>query len=254
MTDAIGQLKSDIRRELTEGIIPFWKGLMDNTNGGYCSYLSYDLVADRSAPHGCILNSRILWFFSSAYIYLRDDALLRAAAHAYEYMHDVCTDREYGGVYWSMNIDGTPEDTTKHTYNQAFAIYALSAYYEASRKDAALDDAIALYHIIEDKCRDAEGYLEAYTRDFVPAGNDKLSENGVEATRTMNTALHVLEAYTAFCHALKSARDIYGGSADTASLCEEVRDKLRFLLDMKLRERLILQEPDEVKFRQRLCL
>ena len=45
---------------------------------------------------------------------------------------------EYGGIYWSLNYDGTPLDTTKHTYNQAFCIYALSSYYEASHDEEAL--------------------------------------------------------------------------------------------------------------------
>lgn len=53
-----------------------------------------------------------------------------------------------------------------------------------------------LYRAIEEKCRDSNGYLEAFKRDFTPSSNEKLSENGVLAERTMNTLLHVLEAYT----------------------------------------------------------
>ena len=96
----------------------------------------------------------------------------------------------------TLKADGTPEDTTKHTYNQAFAIYALSVYYQASGKKEALNLSYSLYQIIESKCRDHEGYFEAFSRDFSPVSNDKLSENGVMAERTMNTLLHVLEAYT----------------------------------------------------------
>ncbi len=43
---------------------------------------------------------------------------------------------------------------------------------------------------------DEYGYLEAFTRDFKPESNEKLSENGVMAEKTMNTLLHVFEAYT----------------------------------------------------------
>lgn len=43
---------------------------------------------------------------------------------------------------------------------------------------------------------DEVGYLEAFTRDFKPESNEKLSENGVLADKTMNTLLHVFEAYT----------------------------------------------------------
>ena len=53
-----------------------------------------------------------------------------------------------------------------------------------------------LFRTIEGRCRDEGGYLEALKADFLPESNEKLSENGVMASRTMNTLLHVLEAYT----------------------------------------------------------
>lgn len=186
----------EVRKELESHMIPFWKGLRDDTYGGYYGWFGYDLVLDKKAEKGCILNSRILWFFSRAYTVLGDESLLQEAKHGYEFLMKHCLDKEYGGILWSLQYDGTPLDTTKHTYNQAFAIYALSAYYEATGEKEALQLALDLYQIIETKCRDEEGYLEAFTREFQPMSNDKLSENGVIAQRTMNTLLHVLEAYT----------------------------------------------------------
>lgn len=116
-----------------------------------------------------------------------------------------------------MNYDGTPLDTTKHTYNQAFSIYALSSYYEASGKKEALDLAMQLFHLIEERCTDDQGYLEAFTRDFKPESNEKLSENGVLAEKTMNTLLHVFEAYT----------ELYRVSAD-----EAVKTRLAWMMDV----------------------
>ncbi|MCR5657122.1 MAG: AGE family epimerase/isomerase [Butyrivibrio sp.] len=187
-----------VKNHLTNDIIPFWKALRDDTNGGYYGFLSYDLKLNKEAEKGCILNSRILWFFSNAYMTLKDESLLDEATHAYEFMKDHCIDKENGGIFWSMNYDGTVLDSTKHTYNQAFAIYALSAYYEASGDEGALSLAKSLYEIIETKCKDSIGYLEAANAKFEKIDNDKLSENGVMADRTMNTMLHVLEAYTEF--------------------------------------------------------
>ncbi|MCR4902254.1 MAG: AGE family epimerase/isomerase [Butyrivibrio sp.] len=187
---------SEVKNHLVNNIIPFWKNLRDDEYGGYYGYLSYDLELDKKAEKGCILNSRILWFFSSAYSCLKDRSLLDEAKHAYEFMTKYCLDRENGGIFWSMNYDGTVLDSTKHTYNQAFAIYALSAYYEASGDEQALDYARSLFEVIEEKCKDNTGYLEASDRNFNKISNDKLSENGVMADRTMNTLLHVLEAYT----------------------------------------------------------
>ena len=206
----------EIRRHLTECIIPFWKGLRDDVNGGYAGYMDYDLKVDKKAVKGCILNSRITWFFANAYMALQDESLLSEARHGYEFMQKYCVDQEKGGVYWSVNYDGTPEDTTKHTYNQAFSIYALSSYYDASKDESALKTAMELFHIIEERCMDEIGYKEAFDREFHEIENDKLSENGVIADKTMNTLLHVFEAYT----------ELYRVSGDMA-----VKKRLFWILD-----------------------
>ena len=185
----------EVRNHLTEKIIPFWKKLHDDI-GGFYGYVDFDLNVNKEAEKGCILNSRILWFFASAYKVLKDESLLREAKHAFEFMTNYCVDRENGGVYWSLTHDGKPLDTTKHTYNQAFAIYGLGAYYEVTKDESALKLACDLYELIESKMRDEKGYLEAFSKNFEPISNEKLSENGVEAKRSMNTLLHVMEGYT----------------------------------------------------------
>lgn len=189
-------MKDEIRGHLLGTVIPFWKVLRDEEHGGYYGWMGYDLKVDKEAVKGCILNSRILWFFSNAYMMLKDKSLLEEARHGFVFMKEYCMDRENGGVFWSVKYDGKAEDVTKHTYNQAFAIYALSSYYEASGDDEALTMAKELFHIIEERCTDKIGYQEAFDREFREIDNDKLSENGVIAQKTMNTLLHVFEAYT----------------------------------------------------------
>ncbi len=206
----------EIRNHLTDCIIPFWKKLRDDENGGYYGYMDHDLKVDKKAVKGCILNSRITWFFANAYMTLKDESLLEEAKHGYEFMQKYCVDKEKGGVYWSVAYDGTPEDTTKHTYNQAFSIYALSSYYDASGDEEALKTAMDLFHIIEERCMDEIGYKEAFDREFKEIENDKLSENGVIAEKTMNTLLHVFEAYT----------ELYRVSKDA-----DVKKRLEWILD-----------------------
>ena len=188
------------RTMLTERLIPFWKNLRDEENGGYYGYMGFDLKVNPQAEKGCILNSRILWFFSQAAIVLGDKSLIPYARHAYEFLTGKCLDREYGGVYWSLTFEGKPLDDTKHTYNQAFAVYALSAYYQLTGDREPLELAQRLFRFIEGRCT-SNGYLEAFTRSLKPASNEKLSENGVMAERTMNTLLHVFEGYSGLYHA-----------------------------------------------------
>lgn len=187
---------SEVKSHLVEKIIPFWKALRDEEFGGYYGYMDYDLKLDPKAVKGCILNSRIMWFFSNAYTLLQDESFLEEAKHGFAFMKEHCIDKENGGIFWSIKYNGEPEDTTKHTYNQAFAIYALSSYYEASKDEEALSMAKELFRIIEERCTDEIGYKEAFDKEFKEIENDKLSENGVIAQKTMNTLLHVFEAYT----------------------------------------------------------
>ncbi len=187
--------RAEILSELRDRILPFWQGLRDEKNGGFIGRVDFDLTRHPEADKGCILNSRILWFFSEASVFLRDERLLSDAERAYDMLRRM-TDEKNGGVYWALRADGSVADGTKHTYNQAFAVYALASYYRASGNAEALARAQALYRVIEEKCRDAGGYLEAFTADWQPASNEKLSENGVMASRTMNTLLHVMEGYT----------------------------------------------------------
>ena len=188
-------LKDEMKAHLTGTILPFWERLRDDAFGGYYGYVDKQLSVMPEAFKGCILNSRILWTFSTAARALKDDALRAYADHAYAFFARF-EDAENGGVYWSVSHDGLPLDTTKHTYCQAFAIYGLAAYYRLTGSAEALEKAVALYRLIESKCRDAGGYGEAFRADFSPESNEKLSENGVMAGRTMNTLLHVLEGYT----------------------------------------------------------
>lgn len=196
----------EMKGHLEGKLIPFWKSLKDEEKGGFYGWMDYDLTVRKDAEKGCILNSRILWFFSNAYMALGDESLRAYAEHAYEFLRMHCFDKKRGGVYWSLNCDGSVLDSTKHTYNQAFAVYALSSYYRAFGDEGALVLAGSLVDTIETKCFDEFGYREALDADFVPVSNEKLSENGVMADRTMNTLLHVLEAYTEYYLVTKETR------------------------------------------------
>lgn len=210
-------MREEIKKHLVNDIIPFWKGLRDDENGGYYGWMDYEHSVDKTAVKGCILNSRITWFFSNAYTLLKDESLLAEAKHGFEFLKNHCWDKENGGVFWSVKYDGIPEETLKHTYNQAFSIYALSSYYEASGDKEALEMAYTLYELIESKMRDELGYKEAFDESFHEIDNEKLSENGVMAAKTMNTLLHVFEAYT----------ELYRVDGKA-----EVKEKLMWMMDL----------------------
>ena len=106
-------------------------------------------------------------------------------------------DHKNGGVYWSVDANGKRLDTKKQLYAQAFAIYGLSEYYSACGDDQAMKAAKNIFQIIEKRFADKEngGYVEALSRDFSPLEDMSLSAHDINADKTMNSHLHLLEAY-----------------------------------------------------------
>ena len=199
MKDNLLELKQQVKEELTHNILPFWsEKMIDNKNGGFYGQIKGDgqLVSDSNK--GGILNARILWSFSSAYLQQKNPLYLEMANRAKTYILDHFFDTEFGGTYWMVSFDGKPVDTKKQIYSQAFFIYAFTEHYRASGEESSLQTALELFRIIEKYSFDPElnGYYEAYSCDWVLLEDLRLSEKDENEKKTMNTHLHVLEAYT----------------------------------------------------------
>ncbi len=186
----------EVRENLTSGILPYWLGLKD-PKGGFYGEVSSDGKVLYDAPRGVILNARIIWSFAAAYQALHETSYLVAAVHARDYFLEHFCDHKYGGVYWSVDKDGERLDTKKQLYAQGFAIYGLSELYKVTKDDEVLKNAINLYKVVETYFADREngGYIEALARDFSPLEDMSLSAHDINADKTMNSHLHILEAY-----------------------------------------------------------
>lgn len=195
----LNQLKKEVRKELIDNILPFWISKMkDMDRGGYYGRMTglNELIPE--APKGGILHARILWTFSSAALHLHSDKYLAEANEVYTYLVDHFFDETYGGTYWMLHVDGTPANMKKQIYSQAFVLYALAEFYRASEHEEARDKAKELFRLIEEHSYDKQGngYFEAYSRDWMILDDLRLSEKDANEKKTMNTHLHLLEAYT----------------------------------------------------------
>ncbi len=186
----------EVRENLTSCILPYWLKLKD-PRGGFYGEVAPDGTVLYDAPRGVILNARIIWSFAAAYQALPETPYLVAAVHARDYFLDHFCDHKYGGVYWSVDAAGERLDTKKQLYAQGFAIYGLSELYKVTGDDEVLKNAINLYRVVETYFADKEngGYIEALARDFSPLEDMSLSAHDINADKTMNSHLHVLEAY-----------------------------------------------------------
>jgi mannobiose 2-epimerase len=199
MKNNLLELKQQVKEELIQNILPFWASKMiDKKHGGFYGQIKGDGQLNSEAEKGGILNTRILWSFSSAYLQEKNPLYLEMANRAKEYILDHFFDTNFGGTYWNISFDGKPVDTKKQIYSQAFFIYAFSEHYRASGDESSLETAIELFRIIEKYSFDPElnGYFEAYSRDWVLLEDLRLSEKDENEKKTMNTHLHILEAYT----------------------------------------------------------
>jgi len=190
-------LKTELKLEL-QSILSYWMDkTVDKKNGGFVGQIDYNNDTIGDAEKGSVLNARLLWTFSAAYKISGNNNHLNTAKRAFEYISEHFYDTKFGGIFWSLHADGTPKDTKNQIYALAFVIYGLSEYYSVSKDEKALQLAISLYSKIQQYSYDAEkgGYLEAFTRDWQPIEDLRLSKKDANEKKTMNTHLHIVEGF-----------------------------------------------------------
>ncbi|MGS2763539.1 AGE family epimerase/isomerase [Sinomicrobium sp. M5D2P9] len=190
------ELKKACEKEL-DAVLQYWRALVDTENGGFVGRVDHSEKVCPDADKGVVLHARILWTFSAAGLHYGDERCLPFAGMAFDQIKRHFLDAEYGGVFWSITAAGRPKNTKKQVYALAFTIYGLAAYYELTGCREGLEMAIDLFRDIEKHSYDParKGYYEAFTRDWGHSEDLRLSTKDANEKKTMNTHLHVIEAY-----------------------------------------------------------
>lgn len=236
-----------VKDELINDILPFWeKNACDTRPGceGFYGSISSSGQADAEAPRSIVMTSRFLWTYSAAARHFKNPALLKMADFAYRTIVSKYWDSENGGVYWSVLPDGTPCVSKKQIYGEAFCCYGLCEYAAAIKElrqdvlsEEAMNYALDIYNFLEQYAFDSKdgGYLEACAQNWSPTDDMILSPKDMNCPKSMNTNLHVMEAYTNLYRTLPVV------FSDAKAIRAEVGDSLAALVRLTVEK--ILQ-PD----------
>ncbi|MBP3743631.1 MAG: AGE family epimerase/isomerase [Treponema sp.] len=224
-----------IKNELFNDILPYWEAHARDTRSGkegFFGAIDNENNPDQQIERSIVMTSRFLWTYSAVARLTHDARYLPMADFAYQTITQKYWDRENGGVYWSVLPDGSPKVSKKQIYGEAFCCYGLSEYAAAVKElreegevspllqpasqssatpsnggqaprsaplsEEAANLALDLFNLLETHALDPEagGYVEARARDWSQTNDMILSPKDMNCPKSMNTNLHVMEAYT----------------------------------------------------------
>lgn len=188
----------------TEMLNKWYPQCVDSAFGGFITTFTYDFKPTGNQDKFIVTQARHTWTASKASELYRDKKYYIACArHGFRFLRDVMWDSTYGGFYNLVSREGkvkTDERAPKEAYGNAFAMYALAAYYKASGDKEALELAKKAFHWLEQHSHDPvhKGYCQHLQRNGEPvtrpANASSFSDLGY---KDQNSSIHLLEAFTA---------------------------------------------------------
>ena len=194
----IKEFRDEVAADLKDNLLPWWSlKTPDYVNGGFYGRINGSDSVFTEADKGGIMNARILWTYSAAYRITKDTSYLRLATRAKDYCLEYFIDKEFGGAYYTLDYKGVPKNTVKHIYTNSFFIYGFSEYARATGDNEALETAKAIFELFEKYALDQEsnGYFEVFSRNWERVRLRMIGESSDNDEKTMNTSLHLMEAY-----------------------------------------------------------
>lgn len=189
----------------TEMLNKWYPQCIDHEHGGFLSTFTYDFKPTGPQDKMIVTQARHTWSNAKASILYPDVQHYKmGAAHGFKFLNDVMWDKTYGGFYQLVTRDGKIKgDSTKTAYGNAFGIYALAAYYEASKDPAALALAKKAFTWLEKNSHDPvyKGYFQHLQRDGKPIKRPAdTPSNSDLGYKDQNSSIHLLEAFTELYH------------------------------------------------------
>ena len=193
---ALQQARAEIREHFENGIVRFWtERSIDREYGGFnVRFDQHGRFIEGESNKSIISQTRAVWGFCNFYRHTRNPLHLQAARQGVDFLIRHFWDARHGGWYWMTTRDGTLLDPGKVVYGIAFAIYALTEYYDVSKDPVALQYASRTFDCLQKYAVDLAhgGYLENLEQDWRPCPGGEFAGD----RKTLNTHMHVMEAFT----------------------------------------------------------
>ena len=168
--------------------------------GGFITTFTFDFKPSGAQDKFIVTQSRHTWSTAkAAELYPNVPYYLQGSQHGFQFLRDVMWDETYGGFYSLVDRKGAVKSDRKEAYGNSFGIYALSAYYHASKDTAALNLVKKAFLWMEKHSHDPKykGYFQHLNRDGSPIKREaEVPSTSDLGYKDQNSSIHLLEALT----------------------------------------------------------
>ncbi|MCB0610041.1 MAG: AGE family epimerase/isomerase [Lewinellaceae bacterium] len=195
-------IASEMEASLNAVLDNWYPRSIDRDSGGFYSTFTYDFQLQGPQDKMIVTQARQVWTNAKASLsHPNERRFKEGAAHGFQFLRDKMWDPLNGGFYTLVSRSGKHKegDLVKTAYGNAFGIYALAAYYDATRDTAALNLAKEAFMWLENHSHDPveKGYFQHLTMDGTPIRRDSTAASTAETGyKDQNSSIHLLEAFT----------------------------------------------------------
>jgi cellobiose epimerase len=211
------RLGDEVEKHFNSKVLAIWfPRCIDKKHGGFTPHFLEDWSKGGQNDKTLVFQSRMTWVCAQVAIRYpeRKTEYLAYTRQGVDLLERVLWDKQDGGFFWGLDENGNVKadyGADKHVYGIAFALYGLSAAFEATGDQRTLELAKRGFTWLERHAHDADhgGYYEALDRSGTPIVSLAQARARVGISRTtdllgteygcksMNSHIHLLEALTA---------------------------------------------------------
>ncbi|MEJ0078897.1 MAG: AGE family epimerase/isomerase [Alphaproteobacteria bacterium] len=177
-----------LRPWLIDHVCRYWLARIHDPAGGFFENLDALGAPVASGRRTTLVQARLTYVFSHAYLLSHDPVFREAARHGLAFLMRAARAPD-GGWFRVVSVEGATLDNTRDAYDHAFVLFALAWYCRATGDRDVIQLADATFEFMQHRLADPQhgGFFE----EFAPG------RPGMALPRRQNPHMHLLEAVLA---------------------------------------------------------